>query len=200
MTNKDCIDWMREEGILKRWILPELGMNDEIIVVDQEGNEKINTRYRGRPVGNCMELMPLDNSLFCDLQCSFDLHVTLTCSLPCNDPHCFSKATPKEITSAIKQIWDPVTGVAPVSRRIIQDVQRIKENVCLVVEADSAIVPGVCDHNGHRRGSGAGRRCTAPHVDQSAVGIEDLDLHPDCRQVVLEVNNKELAKWQQHCT
>ena len=64
MTNKDCIDWMREEGILKRWILPELGMNDEIIVVDQEGNVKVNTRYSGRPVGNCMELMPLDNSLF----------------------------------------------------------------------------------------------------------------------------------------
>ena len=48
MTDKDCNDWMRKEGILKRWILPELGMNDENVILDEDGNEKQSIRYSGR--------------------------------------------------------------------------------------------------------------------------------------------------------
>ena len=198
MTDKDCLDWMEEEGILKRWIRPVLGCNDEIIVVDANGNEKRSTRYKGRPVGDCTETMPPDNSLFRDVCCSFDLHVTLTSALPCNDPRCFSKATPRLITSAIERLWDPETGVVPFSNRIIQDVGRLAENFALVVEADGAVVAGVCDRNGHRRGTGTGRRYTAPSDDQSALDIDDLNLHADCSEVVLEVHNEEWGKWQQH--
>ena len=97
MTDKDCLEWMEQEGILKRWIRPELGCNDEIVICDDEGNTKVNTRYSGRPVGNCMELMPLDNSLFRDTRTAADLHVSLTCMLPRHDPRRFSKATPKEM-------------------------------------------------------------------------------------------------------
>ena len=39
MTNKDCINWMREEDILKKWILPELGVNNKIAIVDEHENE-----------------------------------------------------------------------------------------------------------------------------------------------------------------
>ena len=46
MPDKDCLDWMEEEGILKRWIGPELGLNNQITIVDQDGNEKI-IKYLG---------------------------------------------------------------------------------------------------------------------------------------------------------
>ena len=63
MTDKDCIDWMEEKGILKRWIHPVLGLNDLIIVKDGNGNEESSKNYVGRPLGDCPEAMPLDNSL-----------------------------------------------------------------------------------------------------------------------------------------
>ena len=135
MTNKDCLEWMEQEGILKKWICPIHSCNDEITITTEDGVEKVNKRYKGRPVGDCPELMLIDNSLFCDIKCSADLHVTLTCMLPLDDPRQFSKATPKEITQMMERIWDPVDGVAPTSSRIIQDVQRIKVNAMLVVEA-----------------------------------------------------------------
>ena len=196
MTDKDCLDWMEQEGILKRWIRPELGCNDEIVICDEDGNEKVNTRYSGRPVGNCMELMPLDNSLFRDTRTAADLHVTLTCMLPRHDPRRFSKATPKEITRMIERIWDPVEGVSPPSNRIIQDISRLKENIKLVVEADGAIVPGVCDRNGHRNQGGTGRRYHPRHADQSALSIEELPLHKDCREVVLELEATERERFE----
>ena len=95
--------------------------------------------------------MPLDNSLFRDFRTCFDMHVTLTSILPCTDPRRFSKGTPKSISSSISRIWDPVTGVSPPPNRIIQDITRMTENIMLVIEAGVAIVPGVCDRNGHRR-------------------------------------------------
>ena len=199
MTDKDCINWMEQEGILKRWIRPVLGCNDEIVIVDENGVEKSNTRYSGRPVGNCMELMPLDNSLFHDTRTSADLHVTLTCMLPCTDPHRFSKATPKkEITRMIERIWDPVEGVSPPSKnRIIQDIQRLRENIKLVVEADGAIVPGVCDRNGHRKQGGTGRAYYPRQKDCRALTIEEFALHKDCREVVLGIDSKERECFEQ---
>ena len=43
------------------------------------------------------------------------------------------------------------TGRLLPSNRIIQDITRMTENIILVIEAGGAIVPGVCDRNGHRR-------------------------------------------------
>ena len=150
MTDKDCIAWMEEEGILHCWIRPELGCNNEIIIADSNGTEKINRYYKGKPVGDYPEAMPLDNYLFRDLCCCFDTHVILTYNLPSCDLQRFSKATPKEMRRVVEHLWDPDTGVVPCSRRIIQDVECLPENFWLVVEANRAIVPGVCDHNGHR--------------------------------------------------
>ena len=47
MTDIECREWMEEEGILKRWILPALGCNDAIVIVDVDGNEKTNINFRG---------------------------------------------------------------------------------------------------------------------------------------------------------
>ena len=202
MTDKDCLAWMEEKGYLERWILPVLGCNNEIIIENENGVPKINKNYKGRPVGDCMELMPLDNSLFRDLRTCFDMHVTLTSILPSTDLRRFSKSTPKCITSSISRIWDPETGVSPSSNRIIQDILRVKENIELVVEAGGAIVPGVCDRNGHRRtqrADGLDRRgkYDRDKMDSSQVpeGLESMDLHSDCKQVCSEFYNGVKVKY-----
>ena len=51
MTEKGTVAWMKEKGYYKRWILPELGVNDGI------------GSFGGRPVGNCPEFMPWDACL-----------------------------------------------------------------------------------------------------------------------------------------
>ena len=55
MTDNDCMKWMEDEGILKRWIQPILDLNDVVIIVDENGNEKLSKKYAGRPVGDCSE-------------------------------------------------------------------------------------------------------------------------------------------------
>ena len=196
MTDKDCIDWMEREGIRKRWIRPELGLNDEIVIVDTNGKATTNKRYKGRPVGDCPEAMPLDNSLFRDLRCSFDTHVVLTCMLPQDDARRFSKATPKIIIKALKRLWDPETGVVPSSNRIIQDIKRLKENLLLVIEADGAVVPGVVDRNGHRNVYKVGRKYWPRKANPRALSIEELNLHPDCQEVVDQLKS---AEWENFC-
>ena len=196
MTDDECKEWMEGKGILKRWIRPVLGLNDLIIVTDNEGNEKRSKNYAGRPVGDCPELMPLDNSLFRDFRGSFDEHVTLTSMAPRIEPRRFSKATPKLIGSAIERLWDPVNGVAPRSNRIVQDILRLKENMMIIVEADGAVVPGVCDRNGHRnKHDGIGRGHYPIHEDQTALGLEEIGLHVDCQQLLEENLGDEWNKF-----
>jgi len=113
MTDKDCIQWMRDNELLKRWILPELGLNDVIEVIDENGVVCRSKRYGGRPVGDCTEVMPLDNSLFRDLRTSNDIHVALSYWLPLNDKRRFSKSTPLAIRHSIARLWDPISGVSP---------------------------------------------------------------------------------------
>ena len=197
MIDKDCLVWIEQEGILHCWIWLILGLKNTIVIVDEEGDEKTNSRYCGRPVGSCPELMPLDNSLFPDIRTSADLHISLTCMLPCIDPHRFNKATPKEITCMIDRIWNPVEGVAQPSNRIIQDIQRLKENMKLVIDASEAVVPGVCGRNKHRNITGTGRRDHPRHEDQSALSIGELLLHKDCREVVVEMELTERACFEQ---
>ena len=129
---------------------------------DADGKEKTSRSYKGRPVGDCPEAMPLDNSLFRDFRTSMDRHIGITSILAIEDPLRFSKATPIEIMKTVNRLWDPVTGVSPRPNRIVQDIQRLKENVLLIVDADGAIV----DHNGHRRGKVPG---TSYHTRLSPV-------------------------------
>ena len=196
---------MREKDYLKHWILPELDLNGEVIIADENGEMKINRYYKGKPVGNCPELMPLDNSLFRDFRTCFDMHVTLTSILHRTDPRRFSKATPKCITSSIERIWDPETGVSPPSNRIIQDILRMVENIQLVVEAGGAQVPGVCDRNGHRRIICAGKNDRRGRYDRSkmerdqeAEALDTMNLHADCKEVMMDFYNRVKSKYQGH--
>ena len=66
MTDASCQQWMREKGYLKYWILPELGLNDDI------------GSFGGRPVGSSPEFMPLDASLNKDVHESTSRHCLLS--------------------------------------------------------------------------------------------------------------------------
>ena len=187
---------MKDNNLLHPWIQPELGLNDFITVVDEEGNEKSSTAYKGRPVGNCPEAMPQDNSLFRDMRTSMDCHVAITSLLPLGDPLRFSKATPKEVMWTVTRIWDPVTGVSPRPNRIIQDIKRLEENFTLIVEEDGDIVEGVADCNGHRRGKGPGQSYHQRLPPRPARTVEELDLHTDAKEALWRINEIERPKWE----
>jgi len=145
MKDKKTKEWMEKKGFLKRWVLPLNGLN--------KGG-----RYDGRPIGNSPELMPLDCSLFKDVDFSMSFHIALTSWLPPNHPeyaHRFSRATPALSRSSYMRILDPMTGVAPSSDRIVQDVQRCwTTHLRQIYEAKGAIVPGIGNRNGRRTVTG----------------------------------------------
>ena len=73
MTCADSIQWMKQEGINKHWLLPIEGLNK-------------GTEYSDKPTGNSPEFMPLDCSLFQDLYLALSRHITCTGCLDKNDP------------------------------------------------------------------------------------------------------------------
>jgi len=199
MCDKDCQAWMEKKDMLKHWIRPVLGCNDEVITENKEAKIISSKRYKGRPVGDCPEAMPLDNSLFRDLRASLDIHVTLTSLLPKEDSRRFSKGTPKQIVDAVRRLWDPQDGggVAPKANRIIQDVLGVQKSLRKVFDADGAVVLGVVDRNGHRRRDGVGRQYWPRKDTQFALSIEELGLHPDCQEAVTELHDSEWEKFQE---
>ena len=50
ITAKLTVNWMKEKGYYKRWLIPKNGLNNGAI-------------YKRRPVGNRPGFMPLDNNL-----------------------------------------------------------------------------------------------------------------------------------------
>ena len=50
MTEKETIKWMKDKNCFHCWLLPMNGLQD-------------GTPYAGKPVGNSLGFMPLDNSL-----------------------------------------------------------------------------------------------------------------------------------------
>jgi hypothetical protein len=114
MCDKACREWMKSKGYWKRWVKPELGLNDIVELYDEEGTDvKQSKDYAKRPVGDQPELMPHDSSLNWDVEKSNDMHVLFTQHLPNSDPRKFQKDIPSEIVKAILKLYGPVTGVVP---------------------------------------------------------------------------------------
>lgn len=128
---------MKEKGYYKRWLIPQLDLND-------------GTTYACRPVGNRPEWMPLDNSLNNDIQLNFSLHCAITAHLDDSDPRKFSFATPSTIVSGIKRIYGNDGGNVPSSDRIVQDCRKALRAFGIVYEHSGAMVPGLANRNGHR--------------------------------------------------
>jgi len=73
MTKNDIWQWMGENGYLDMWWLPINGCNT-------------GTVYAKNPVGDSLEVIPLDCSLNEDLHWGVHQHITLTTLLETNDP------------------------------------------------------------------------------------------------------------------
>ena len=182
LTDKKCVEWMIEKNIYKHWLKPELTCNDVVSARSEDGVLLESQRYAGRMVGNSPELNPLDNSGFRDLRCSIALNVAATWHLPKNNNLKFSLATPAEITRTFLRIWDPANGVAPSSRRILEDVKKVLFSLRKIVEAKGHIVPGLVNRNGHRKP----RSQSGYKLPGKKDTLVEMGIHSSIQSVVLD--------------
>ena len=68
---------------------------------------------------------------------------------------------------------------------------------CWLLKLMGAIVAGICNCNGHRNSASIRQTYHPRHEDQTTVSIDKLDLHTDCREVVLEIHNTERARFKE---
>jgi hypothetical protein len=133
-TAKETVKYMKEKDYLKRWILPELGLNDDI------------PRYSKRPVGNSPEVMNWDSSLNKDVHECINRHITISKELPDDDPCRFSLSTPKNGTSAYVR----ALTISPTSERIIQDTKRVFEAMHKIRKAKGGVFDDINNRSGKR--------------------------------------------------
>ena len=126
MTSIDTRNWMKQEGIYDRWLLPSNGLN-------------AGTRYENSPVGNSPELMPLDTTLFQDLKLSVQRHVIFTCNLPPNDPKKFTLATISSAKKAYLRILNGSPG-SPEPHRIVQDIEKTVNSMKVILDNNGTVV------------------------------------------------------------
>ena len=97
-------------------------------------------------------MMPLDNCLNRDIDGSFSRHVLVSRasggSLNKDDARFFPLATPKNAAHAYRRIWDPTTGVAPPSKRIIQDINKVQDAMVQIHRQKGAFVPNLVQRPG----------------------------------------------------
>ena len=146
MTKADCRKWMKKEGILKHWILPPKGLNDEF------------KHYKHTPVGACHEVMPLDSHLNQDAHFSVTRHVVATGHIKdIHDDRKFDISTPKTGSKAYLRVWNPDHGPdagCPTQDRIREDIERIcVGKSCILLEIWAAHGIALEEH-----GAGHGRR------------------------------------------
>ena len=135
MCEKVIIDRMKEKGYYDWWILPDLGLNDNL------------GSFGGRPVGNSPEFMPGDACLNNDVHESARRHCVLSRSTPkrqgnTNNDREFSMATPQLAVLTYDRLMDPdiCTGVVPNSKRILQDIESVWQAMQTVCEHKGGFV------------------------------------------------------------
>jgi hypothetical protein len=95
MTATETVKWMKSKGYYKHWILPQ-----------HELNKKLKYYSRVQPVGNNPGGVCWDNSLNKDHNDAALRHVAATILLPKTDPRKFSLATPKEVSSTYRRLYE----------------------------------------------------------------------------------------------
>eukprot|EP00957_Ditylum_brightwellii_P037669 2848673-Ditylum_brightwellii.AAC.1 len=87
MSEKECCLHMEQTGNLKRWILPEEGLNKK-------------EKYKGRLIGDCPKVNALDANLNKDSQDGICRYISKTGTFPDDDNQKFSIMTEKKGASA----------------------------------------------------------------------------------------------------
>jgi len=131
MTCKKTVEWMKSKGYYSRWLVPICGLN-------------AGTDFACRPPGNSPELMPLDNNLNKDLHDAVGDHVR-KCSAK------FSRSTWQRQTEAYLRVWE----VAPPSKRIIEDVDKVFAALPIIYQAKGVTTQGLGERNGKRKAAEA---------------------------------------------
>jgi hypothetical protein len=125
MTARECRNYMQAKGVLKHWVLPEFGLNDDF------------PRFKGVPLGNSPELMPLDASLNKDVDDGVARHCGITGFLKDNDPRKFLRDTPKRLNHAYVRVWEGW----PESKRIVEDIDKFTLALHKIFEAKGVMIP-----------------------------------------------------------
>ena len=108
------------------------------------------SRWGGQLVGNSPEVMPLDTSLFQDVKEAACKHVAMSLTirnLGVKDDRLFLTSTPKEAWQAYSHVFDPVSGVAPTPKRIVQDIHRVYDAWWGIFKAEGVYVPVLAGGN-----------------------------------------------------
>ena len=122
MTEKETIEWMKENNYYHRWLFPMNGFQDR-------------THYAGRPVGNSPEFMPLENSLNRDILHCLRFHCILSRFVLDGEGTdeeesnlCFSFSTPREIVRGMKRIFLSSSSVpSPSSKKRLKTKWKRKQ-------------------------------------------------------------------------
>ena len=117
---------------------------DRWLVLQNDLNK--GTIFWGRPVGNSLEFMPLDNSLNRDVIMCHRYYCTVTYHLHNDDKRTFSLLTPWSIAQRIKWVMQHESG-CPSPSRIQKDCQLATKYMVMVYCNNGKIVPGLADRN-----------------------------------------------------
>lgn len=170
LSDKKTKAWMREKGYMKRWLLPVNGCC-------------AGTLFFGRPVGNTPEVMPWDAFLNRDVHARVRRYSVMSRFIKQAGPDHplwskrFDTSTPKRMLHAYMRVLDPVTGVCPSSKRIVEDIKRCwGKNIDAIVKARGIRVPNLGCRSGKRAESGVDKR-GGLRKKKKYVGLTDM--HPD---------------------
>ena len=183
MTAADSVQYMKDEGFYKHWVLPEQDYVRDVPQCD---------RWKHRPVGNRPEVMPLDQQLNKDVHDAVDYHVILTQDLDDDDERKFSMRTPKHGLSAYLRIWDH----HPPSKRIIHDIDETLSSMKIIVEKKGVIVEGLATRPGDRfskKGNHGGRRQKMTQEERQAKEKSRF-IHPDAKFCFKELADRAVSK------
>lgn len=163
ITMKCTQDWLKAKGYLARFVVPVMGVNSDI---------KGAPKYAIWAPGNSPEWMPLDCSLFADLEFVYKRHVVICNHLDSRgewvedetgrgrwllldeeskqrrfNVNKVTKATPHRMKYFVRQIWNSM----PFSDRIIQDCSKIPINFLTAITSEGKVIQGVGNKNGGHR-------------------------------------------------
>ena len=193
ITHESCIQWM------KTTFVP----GENTLVYNRFMFGK---RWMGRLVGNTPEVMPLDTCLFQDVKESVRKHVAMSLTIRepgVKDDRLFLMTTPKDAWHAYSWVFDPQTGVAPTSKRILHDIHRVKNAWWEIFKAEGVYAPGLAGGRiarvRHVETTERSKRCGGKRVRMEFdLALDMLHRHVDLRQAWDEHGGDITSKFAMH--
>jgi len=136
--------------------------------------------------------MPLDTSLFNDLDEGVERHIICTSRLLPDNPLKFSLSTPDRASSAFRRCWQG----CPSSNRIKEDISKLTHHMQVIVDHQGCVVPGL--------GNSGRRYCTGGPTSsnwggkrrRSQLPTSEHWIHPDAISCRYDVVKEALVKFE----